>query len=427
MFSRSLNFLSATSIFFLGSVGISIADSVDDCLAYREDAKKMIEICTDATRQRIPNAQTKSEVHDYLGYAFQQDGQRDEALKHFNLSIETWSENPAAWEDLGWLHWEYESYAEALTAFDKAFDLSPTAARLSGKASALSYIGDSYLEALELIQAAQAMDPEYVWAVSEEGWMHVRQDEYGLAKDLFKRLVNSHPDDAWHHLGLSMAESGLDDFEAARAAIDNALAIEPNHPRFLVETAYIVRLQGDAADALEISDQVLGIEPLNDNALVQKSFALFDLGRNDEAIEVMRYGWENYPTSPYMIDRYIELLEDMERNDLLIELHKELVEIVPDNADYFIDLSYYYHEVDDAEGAKEAAQQAVRLAPEDPLGHYNLAYALVDLHENDAAYDAIEAAVNAGLEKEDLGEFVTYVFGSGKMALGLKTSRLAFE
>ena len=198
------------------------------------------------------------------GYALYRLDRCDEAFDRFDRAITLWPENAEAWEDRAWCHWELDIYENAISDFERAFDLEASASRLAGNASSLSLLGDeNYLSAVELIQAAQVMDPEYRFALREEGWIHIRAGQPELAISVFERAVKNDNEDGFAYMGLSRALSDDDNFEDAENAILKALEIYPDRPSFLADLAYIERNLEKFTQSLETANKALTIDNTN--------------------------------------------------------------------------------------------------------------------------------------------------------------------
>lgn len=76
----------------------------------------------------------KAKALDVLGWAYEKNGQKDEALKYLKRSIETYTYFASAYYHLGLIYAEIENYSEATLNFERAIDLDLTG-EISAKAS----------------------------------------------------------------------------------------------------------------------------------------------------------------------------------------------------------------------------------------------------------------------------------------------------
>src|SRR4030095_11868353 len=70
--------------------------------------------------------------------------------------------------------------------------------------------------------------------------------------------------------------------------IKQALALSPEDPAVLAESAFDLTYFGDATEALRVADRFIALDPLNARAYDRKSRALMVLRRYPQAIEAGR-------------------------------------------------------------------------------------------------------------------------------------------
>ena len=405
----------------------AVADEIDACFAYDADHAEILEICQSALEQGGHSSTTESELNDYIGYALYQLDRCEEAFSNFDRAIELWPENLEAWEDRAWCHFELSNYAEAVHDFDQAFSLEASASRLAGKASALSLMDGDYLESLELIQAAQALDSEYAFAIREEGWIHIRADSPELALDPFQRALTLDPEDGYAHFGLGRAYANLDRLEQAKESVSNALIFYPDRPFYIAELANIERRLGELENALATTDRALEIYQESDDALVERFYVLDDMGRADEAFETAKTVLGLYPTSRFVLDNVLTLFDNQERHADALPVIESALVVYPNDPDFYLDLCHHLIRLERLEEGEAACRKVIAADPNTVFGYYNLAIVLLDQNEQDASLDAIQASIDNGLSKADYGDYVSYAFDSQGMVFGLRASRLAFQ
>jgi tetratricopeptide (TPR) repeat protein len=100
---------------------------------------------------------------------------------------------------------------------------------------------------------------------------------------------------AWQRTSYSRAQYLLaylaiedKDLREARARIDTALALDPDHPSILMESANVLRMEGGSADEIlrvyrKASEQQYASQAQRAAAMRGEAVALIDLGRLDEA------------------------------------------------------------------------------------------------------------------------------------------------
>lgn len=111
---------------------------------------------------------------------------------------------------------------------------------------------------------------------------------YTEATQMFSAYTASHAENPWGYymLGLSAWKSG--DHAKAASAFDQALQLDPNHRKSLLNSSRVLLDQGKAKAALERIQAALSLEPLSNEGLRLLGRARYDLGNTDEAIQAYR-------------------------------------------------------------------------------------------------------------------------------------------
>ena len=108
---------------------------------------------------------------------------------------------------------------------------------------------------------------------------------YEEAVDLFASYTRSSPDNPWGHYmyGLSSWKAG--DPEQAIASFDEALRLDPQHRKSLLNSARVLLETGRPREALERVERAMGIEPLSGEGLRLLGRARYELKQVPEAID----------------------------------------------------------------------------------------------------------------------------------------------
>ncbi|CAN5868065.1 hypothetical protein BH24GEM1_BH24GEM1_22610 [soil metagenome] len=108
---------------------------------------------------------------------------------------------------------------------------------------------------------------------------------YDEAVDLFAAYTRSSPDNSWGHYmyGLSSWKAG--DPEQAISAFDEALRLDPQHRKSLLNSARVLLETSRPREALERIERALGIEPLSGEGLRLRGRARYELKQIPEAIQ----------------------------------------------------------------------------------------------------------------------------------------------
>lgn len=124
-----------------------------------------------------------------------QEGDRDRAIETYKEALSYWREMPAAWNNLGVLFMEKQNYADAVSAFKVAADLSQTDPRPLENI-AISYVRSGWAtDALKYYGMALERDPNRIeslrGAVRAAEMLRVRDD---ATLERIRRALLSEPD-----------------------------------------------------------------------------------------------------------------------------------------------------------------------------------------------------------------------------------------
>ena len=108
---------------------------------------------------------------------------------------------------------------------------------------------------------------------------------YAEAAELFASYTRSNPDNPWGHYmhGLSAWKSG--DPEQATASFDEALRLDPQHRKSLLNSARVLLDTGRPREALARVERSLTLEPLSSEGLRLLGRARYELKQIPEAID----------------------------------------------------------------------------------------------------------------------------------------------
>jgi predicted Zn-dependent protease len=108
---------------------------------------------------------------------------------------------------------------------------------------------------------------------------------YGDAAELFASYTRARPDNPWGHYmhGLSAWKSG--DTEQAMTSFDEALRLDPQHRKSLLNSARVLLDTGRPREALERVERALALEPLSGEGLRLLGRARHELKQIPEAID----------------------------------------------------------------------------------------------------------------------------------------------
>jgi len=184
----------------------------------------------------------QAKVAHNLGLSLDLQGRADEAASAWRHAIALDPSNQEAHRELNALLYRQGKADEFLSSFDQAAHRLPTAQH----------------GALLLQKAGFLIDAE----------------RFEEARDCFAQLAAIAPGSAGPQNGLAAAHAGLGQFEAAIAAYEKSLRLQPDDPATQIRLACVLLQTGDAKRALGLTDAVVPRMRLDQAALAVHELAL---------------------------------------------------------------------------------------------------------------------------------------------------------
>ena len=183
--------------------------------------------------------------------------------------------------------------------------------------------------------------------------------------------LNSNSPEFLYKFATVALQAGM--FDAAKAALENALKLRPNEPAYLLALGIAWLRKGDLFEAEKIFRHLIQLQPANDQAQLHLGYVLLNQKKYDEARLWLEKSARS--TSPMPEVFYYLGLVAQEQNDdaKAIELFEKAVQKLPNYPYARIALGSSYIKLRNYPRAKEELETAVKLDPEEPTAHYNLA------------------------------------------------------
>jgi tetratricopeptide (TPR) repeat protein len=199
----------------------------------------------------------KALKHNERGLQLFSKGKQDEAIKEYQLAIQSDPKLAAAHNNLGSTYYAAGRFEEAAAAFRRACELDPGYGQaffnlalahiklgrekeanetLDAALRAYHSEGEAHLKAGRLKEAEEAfrgmlqIDPEYAPALMRLGLVYNAAGRYEEAARNIRRVAEREPGNAWAHETLAEALYGEQKYEEAAASAERALKLSPDSP-----------------------------------------------------------------------------------------------------------------------------------------------------------------------------------------------------
>ena len=232
-----------------------------------------------------------------------------------------------------------------------------------------------------------------------------------FARQMFERAVKVDPDFAAAWAGLANAYVDLfrwsrkpRDLEEAQRASEQALTLNPNSAEAHVSVGQAIAIQRRFSEAANAFDRAIEKDPTLYEAYYLYGRMVFESGEIEKAADLFQRAQsvrpDDYEAPALRAQALTELgRQDEARraNEAAIESIEKHLELNPDEARAYSLGASVLIRLGKTERSKQWTQQAMTLAPNDPLILYNAACNWALLGESEHALDGLERALEAGV------------------------------
>jgi tetratricopeptide (TPR) repeat protein len=256
---------------------------------------------------------------------------------------------------------------------DRAFRL----ARAAHERGSLAEAESGYNELL-------TVDPDHADALHMLGVLRFQEDKLPDAEALIRRSIDRKPsplalaNHAAVLANLGRREEALEDLE-------DALRLNPAHPRALLQSGQILVELGRHVDALDAYDRLLAGAPEFADGMCQRSALLRSLGRFQEALKSCDDALVIDSRSFDIFKERGAVLQDLARDEEAIESFGRALAIVPGRADVLFLRGVSYLSIDRLGFALADFNEALAASPDFVDAMYNSAAVLEHLGRSEEA------------------------------------------
>lgn len=329
------------------------------------------------------------------------------------LAALTWQRN-RVWQD------EFTLWQDAASKAPKMF-------RAQSNWGMALYERGRVEEALQAFEQSLRLNPRYSKTWSNLGLVYEELGQEDEAEQAYLRALALRPDlaGACNNLGHLKLQQG--DFAQAEAHLRKALELDPRYAQAQVNLGLLFHRRGQLDEARQRYEAALRLDPGDAEALNNLGLLHLDQGRPTEARAALQQALQARPA--YQEARFnLELLELRQAGVPLEEAYAQLAQRFPERAELWLALGRARAAAGDWEGAIRAAQQALRLRPQERGGHLLLAGAHHSLGRFPEAVEAYERAIAQSPTDPDLyNNLAAALAAAGRIQEAVRATRRALE
>ena len=236
-----------------------------------------------------------------------------------------------------------------------------------------------------------------------------------FARQMFLRAVAIDPDfaSAWAGLANTYVDlyrwgRNLRDLEEAQRISAHALKLDPNLAEAHVAIGQALAIQRRFKDAAAEFERAIGLDPTLFDAYYLYARSSFEAGDLEKAVQLFEKAHRSRPEDYQATALRALALHELGRADEAREADQEAVHLInkylevnPNEARAYSLGASPLARLGEREHSKQWSEQAIALAPNDPVVLYNAACNLAQLGEHDSALDGLERSIAAGVAVSD--------------------------
>ena len=179
--------------------------------------------------------------------------------------------NPLAHNNMGLVFYDRGSYDEAIRHFEKSIEISPNVAMTYGNLGLAFSRQGQFDKAIPYFEKALKINPDYGDAHSNLGVIFIRQNQFEKAAGHLEKALKINPDSAETHYNLGIAFDRQGQFDKAILHFEKSLAINPNHAEANCKLGNLFSGRTNFVAAIRQYERALRINP--DYVEVQNNLA----------------------------------------------------------------------------------------------------------------------------------------------------------
>lgn len=205
-------------------------------------------------------------AHSNLGLAYHNQGDLDNAMKHYRLAIIINPDHPDTHYNLGILLADQGHLPEAMDQCGKAVRLDPKHAPAYYNLAYVLRLQGRNDEAIKHLQEAIQLDPEYAKAYGLLGDIFAAEGKNKEAVDYYNQALKIAPDMANIQYNLGTIQAKLGQMDEAVRHFRKAVELKPDYAKAHNNLGMALLIQGQIDEAILHFQTAVHLDPKNDQA-----------------------------------------------------------------------------------------------------------------------------------------------------------------
>ena len=360
------------------------------------------------------------------GEAYLETGSLDEAVIEFRNALQLDPNLAVAHYALANAYLELRRGNEAYWEFSETVRLDDGNVEAWLKLSGLSLVLENFEETVEQADQVIGLDPSKSSAYVLKARALERLDRSDEAEALYLKAIETGPSEGSYQFAAAGYYVRQRERAKAEPMLQQFAEIEPGFRSYSALARFLSEDRERAAEATAAFESAVETADVAERTEAVQNFAnyLYQTERSEQAVAILEAGISNAEISPgnelnliYSLARLHQAQGNVERADELIE---SATLASPDDPKPYLILSAYRGRKGDLDGALEAAEAALALAPEDLKARLRKAELLVDIgyrNEDDELLAKGQALVDEVLENQPSHADALFVLGKLKLAM----------
>ncbi|KZR78682.1 tetratricopeptide repeat protein [Prochlorococcus marinus] len=263
-------------------------------------------------------------------------------------------------------------------------------------------------KAIEAFKTAIKLDQAFVGAWGNIGAIYKREGQLQEALEATKKISLLDPNNAIAHINLSSIYKDLGNLDLALTSTLKSLELNPDNPNVLSNLGLIYKDLGKLDLALEVTLKSLELKADKADVYINLGSIYKDLGSLDQALTSTLKSLELKADNPGALMNLGLIYKDLGNHDLAIEVTLKSLELKDDNSDVYINLAGIYQDQAKYDLAINSILKSLELNPDNANAYMNLGI----VFEAQGKLDQAKEATLKSLElKPDLASAAWNLYG----------------